>query len=365
MSLEPTLSESDYELLSAYIDGMLTAGERAALEARLRDEPLLVRELAALRQTLSLLQRMPRLKAPRDFTLTPDVVAQDTPAARRGRSLIPFPLVSALSAAAAVILIVFGAGLLFSETMRQPRSLDQQLAAAATPVSRTAQPEVEPESTPHADDTAQSLAPPTATWPIDAVVTEEVLAFSAEADAVGQQSAPAQPDIALTQAAVSAAEAAGAASPAMAGTPAPPSANMMAPAATPSPMPSPLPQPQAAATQTGRAGADITAMAAMATATLPPTPVFTVTVSPGPAERQSTAASEPAADVAQVSPIDEAAPEDVQEAQSVQATSPTGEPATGRSETSSAVYGLAALAAGSGMAALAYFTWRRANRRRS
>jgi anti-sigma factor RsiW len=43
MSAEPNLTDQDYELLSAYIDGMLTDGERIALESRLQHETTLRR----------------------------------------------------------------------------------------------------------------------------------------------------------------------------------------------------------------------------------------------------------------------------------------------------------------------------------
>lgn len=94
---------NDYELLSAYIDGELTEAERAALEARLQAEPRLQRELQSLQQTTSLIRQMPELKAPRDFTL--DI------AVKRPARVLPFTLTatfSALSTAAAVLLVAFG-----------------------------------------------------------------------------------------------------------------------------------------------------------------------------------------------------------------------------------------------------------------
>ena len=49
------LTDLDYELLSAYIDGALTDSERAAFELRLQAEPELSHELDELRATVTLL----------------------------------------------------------------------------------------------------------------------------------------------------------------------------------------------------------------------------------------------------------------------------------------------------------------------
>lgn len=108
MALDRNVSDQDYERLSAYLDNALSASERADLEARLRSDTALRRELAALRQTVALVHGLPALKAPRDFTLDARLVRP------RPRLLI-FPTsaaFSALASAAAVFLLVVGLGLL-------------------------------------------------------------------------------------------------------------------------------------------------------------------------------------------------------------------------------------------------------------
>ena len=104
---QPELSERDAELLSAYIDNMLTEVERSALEARLNTDSFLLSELAALRQTVQWINQLPIYKAPRDFTITADDV-RDTAAETK---LIPLQNRNwwrYVSAAAAVIVIAFG-----------------------------------------------------------------------------------------------------------------------------------------------------------------------------------------------------------------------------------------------------------------
>jgi len=68
------------EQLSAYLDGELSDKERARLEARLGKEPELRQRLTALRRTVSLLQELPAVEAPRHFLLTPSMVRASQPA---------------------------------------------------------------------------------------------------------------------------------------------------------------------------------------------------------------------------------------------------------------------------------------------
>lgn len=75
MSVNPLLPE-DLLALSAYIDGALDPPERFSFERRLATEPSLRAELESLRSTVGLVKSLPRLKAPRDFSLNPAMLAQ-------------------------------------------------------------------------------------------------------------------------------------------------------------------------------------------------------------------------------------------------------------------------------------------------
>jgi anti-sigma factor RsiW len=113
------MNDRDYELITAYIDGALTEAERQMLESRLSAEPNLRSELNSLRQTVTLLRQMPDLKAPRNFTLT----AAQVEALPIARTTLPVPLTtafSALSAAAAVLLFVFGGYFLLRTSVQMP-----------------------------------------------------------------------------------------------------------------------------------------------------------------------------------------------------------------------------------------------------
>lgn len=106
MGNEHYLTEQDYELLSAYLDGELSPTEQASLEARLQAEPFLRQELYSLRQTIALIRQLAVLRAPRDFTLDASML----PAKKviRPRSFLASGMFSALSTAAAVVLMTLG-----------------------------------------------------------------------------------------------------------------------------------------------------------------------------------------------------------------------------------------------------------------
>lgn len=152
------LTERDLELLSAYLDGALTEAERADLEARLQTDAELSRELARLRATVDLVRTLPSLSAPRDFTLTRDMV-------RRQPRILTSVAFSALSAAAAVVLLVLGATLMLPQLASSPLS-NNQIAAVPTQVNtqplQTAQ-EIAPEESgggaaePEVDESSPTL----------------------------------------------------------------------------------------------------------------------------------------------------------------------------------------------------------------
>ncbi len=85
----------DWEALSAYLDNQLGAKERARLEARLQTEPALRGALEDIRQTRAVLRQAPRVRAPRNFTLTPEMAGRR--ATRRPRLYPAFQLAFAVA----------------------------------------------------------------------------------------------------------------------------------------------------------------------------------------------------------------------------------------------------------------------------
>jgi anti-sigma factor RsiW len=137
MSSQRPLTDQDYERLSAYIDGALSHSDRALLELHLQNEPALRHELEALRQTVTLVNQLPPLKAPRDFTLEAEMIRPASP-----KRLLIFPAsaaFSALSAAAAVLLLTLAGILsLSSGNLAAPPSPLQSQQVATNPTATAA-----------------------------------------------------------------------------------------------------------------------------------------------------------------------------------------------------------------------------------
>ncbi|MBM4426010.1 MAG: hypothetical protein FJ031_02095 [Chloroflexi bacterium] len=72
----------EIEQLSAYLDGQLKASEAARLESRLKSDPELASVLSDLRATRGILGKLPKRKAPRNFTLTRKMVGLKPPLPR-------------------------------------------------------------------------------------------------------------------------------------------------------------------------------------------------------------------------------------------------------------------------------------------
>jgi len=92
------------ELLSAYIDGALSPRERARLEAQLAQDAGLRARLESLQRTVALVRGMPPVRAPRNFLLTPAMVRQPAPVARRLAPALTFA--TAISGILCIILLV-------------------------------------------------------------------------------------------------------------------------------------------------------------------------------------------------------------------------------------------------------------------
>jgi hypothetical protein len=116
--------------LSAYIDNALSARQKQKLEVRLARDPELREKLDNLRRTKLAMSHLARLPAPRNFTLTPDMV----PERRPHRHPVQFGLRLASALAAILLVVTFGADFIFSEVRPS-----QELAADAIVMMEAAQ----------------------------------------------------------------------------------------------------------------------------------------------------------------------------------------------------------------------------------
>ncbi len=131
------LSRDDLEALSAYLDGALSAKERAALESRLTAEPELRSALNELRRTMTILRAAPRLTVPRNYTLDPARYARRAPWWTR---LDVFRTVGMLGAAASTALILIGVLLGNFGALPASAPLNGASNEVAMPASQTAAP---------------------------------------------------------------------------------------------------------------------------------------------------------------------------------------------------------------------------------
>ena len=76
------MKQRDVEQLSSYLDGRLSPSDSARLKTRLASDPALASTLDALRESRTLLRRLPKRRAPRNFLLTPKMVGQKPPLPR-------------------------------------------------------------------------------------------------------------------------------------------------------------------------------------------------------------------------------------------------------------------------------------------
>ena len=144
-------------LLSAYIDGEVTADERAVIESHLATCADCQRDLAALRQTVALLSQLPSVAAPRPFTLRPADVAQ---VARRSADRAAWwqwvaKAPGVVAGLAALLCVVLVGGVLLMGRVGPGTVLDM---APAAPLVALEKPAVEPDAMPAAAEKSVSLA---------------------------------------------------------------------------------------------------------------------------------------------------------------------------------------------------------------
>jgi len=127
----------EINLLSAYLDNALNAKQKQQLEQRLLVEPALQAQIQHLNQTKILMQGLPRLRAPRNFTLTPEMVTL-----RRKKRQPAFSALRLATSLAAVLLVVlFGVDFILGGGVMSNIQPDAVLEMEAAQVASTENPE--------------------------------------------------------------------------------------------------------------------------------------------------------------------------------------------------------------------------------
>ncbi|MBG0786379.1 MAG: hypothetical protein H0S79_14880 [Anaerolineaceae bacterium] len=135
------------EQLSAYLDGQLDETEQRQIESRLASEPELQEMYEGLRNTKLLFSRLRRVRAPRSFTLTPEMVK-----VRKQKQPLFSTVRWATSLAAVLLVVMFGAEFILGgvPSMQSERAAapmlesvnmeDEVTLAEAEPEEKTAEP---------------------------------------------------------------------------------------------------------------------------------------------------------------------------------------------------------------------------------
>ena len=117
------ITPQDWETLSAYLDDQLTETEKRQVQDLMTLRPELKQGLEELRRTRAVLRAAPRRRAPRNFTLTPQMAQKARPRFRWGWT----PSFSFASAMAAVLLVL---SFFFRLNLPQPTFLTPMAAQA-------------------------------------------------------------------------------------------------------------------------------------------------------------------------------------------------------------------------------------------
>jgi len=121
--------KQDIELLSTYLDNALKPRQKSRLEARLSQNEELREQLEQLRRTKMLVGSLARIRAPHNFTLTPEMVK-----VRKPKKQPFFTYLRLASSLAAILLVV-----LFGVELFLGGGLTPKLQSAE-PVMLTVQP---------------------------------------------------------------------------------------------------------------------------------------------------------------------------------------------------------------------------------
>lgn len=100
-NLTKTEEEKQQETLSAYLDDALTPREKEAFEAKLREDTILRASLEQQRLVKQNISQLPRVRAPRNFTLDPAAYGRPTPQT----AFRLYPVLRAATVLAAILLI--------------------------------------------------------------------------------------------------------------------------------------------------------------------------------------------------------------------------------------------------------------------
>lgn len=102
--MNKTLTNQDYELISAFLDSACSPKEVAKVEARIQSDPDFSQAVAEFKRAKYALSKIPKKRAPRNFTLSAAMVPQ------KARKSIWVPALNFVALGASLMLVVVFAG---------------------------------------------------------------------------------------------------------------------------------------------------------------------------------------------------------------------------------------------------------------
>ena len=127
--------------ISAYLDGRLASQDRVVFEAQIAQDPALQQRVEKMRDVVAMVQSLPLRQPPRNYLLTPSMVADSKPSPKQRR--LPLLMMRMATSLVALAFVVT-----FSLTLLQ-RGMTPSMARPASPVQEiatsrqdTAQPEL-------------------------------------------------------------------------------------------------------------------------------------------------------------------------------------------------------------------------------
>lgn len=168
------------ERLSAYLDGELTPAEARTLKVQIEEQPHLRQELEEMRMTREVMRSVPLQTPPRNYLLTPSMVAAEKPAqapAPRSRRMPLLLLRLATSLTAIAFVITVGVG--YIQNTARPaaqltREMSQPEVATMERVESTVPVEMEAEDGTFAESQAATPAPEATLSPQEEMALSEV-----------------------------------------------------------------------------------------------------------------------------------------------------------------------------------------------
>lgn len=183
--MAPRREIKQIELLSAYLDDQLSAKARSDLESRLAADKDLKSMLEELRITRNVLRSLPTLKAPRNFTLTPEMVGM-----RKRVPRISLAMAFASVAASFLLVLTIAGDVLFSV------GLPAAMRSAAEPLVGYYEAEAPAEEVPAAMEAAEAPLAVEAEPDVDAQKSIETFADTGD-DGVAERAASPEENEAL------------------------------------------------------------------------------------------------------------------------------------------------------------------------